>query len=477
MRNCLPLAIFFACSLHAQVQTDYSPLATKPPAKTALLAKIEKRYQSDLAELPKVYRSELEDIYKERYDFLTQNIEAGMFLYGPEFNDYYQAILDEILRANPSLPAKEIRLFISRDPSPNALCLGEGSILLNIGLIRRLENESQIAFVLCHELAHYALNHVNAAIHRHVENLNSKKTQQEIRAISRSEYGRTGKALELLKGMVFSSRRHSRLHESQADSLAMIYLRKTSYDTHEGLRCLMLLDSVDLEKYPQQPDLKKVFHTPEYPFKDSWLEQETTLFGGLAKKNEDWEADSLKTHPDCQKRISLLENQEFAIDRKKFIQAESRFQMMVEIADFELIQSLLEGGDYGACLYQSLLLLDKYPDNVYLHAVIGHCFYLIHQAQKEHTLGRHVEQPSGETPAPYKTLLYFIQNLRAGEIAKINWHYLNSRKEQFGENDEFLFALCRAAALTSNISETKALKKRYLELFPRGKNAAAVRAL
>lgn len=477
MRKYLPLLALLGTTLQAQVQTDYEPLSTKPPVKSALMARLEKRYESDLAKLPKENRAELEGIYQERYDYLKEQIESGVFLYGPEFNDYYQAILDEIFRANPALPAKEVRLFISRDPSPNALCLGEGSLLLNIGLIRRLENESQIAFVLCHELAHYTLNHVNVAIKRHVENLNSKKTQQEIRAISRSEYGRTEKAMQLLKGMVFSSRRHSRMHESQADSLALVYLRNTAYDAREALRCLALLDEVDAEKYPQTPDLKKMLNTPEYPFKDSWLQSEPTLFGGVKKKEEVWNEDSLKTHPDCQKRISLVENQDFAADRKKFVQPEPRFKTMVEIADFEVIQSLSDGGDYGACLYQTLLLLDKYPDNVYLHAIIGHCLYEIYQAQKEHTLGNHVEQPSGETPAPYKTVLTFIHNLRARELANLGWHYLNSRKDRFGQQEGFLFALCRAASITGNEAETKELKKRYLELFPRGKHAVEVRAL
>ncbi len=479
MHQYLPLlALLITCSLQAQTQkTDYQPLATKPPAKVALLAKLEKRYESDLAKLPKENRSELEGIYEERYDYLTEQIESGMFLYGPEFNDYYQAVLDEIFRANPTLPAKEVRLFISRDPSPNALCLGEGSLMLNIGLIRRLENESQIAFVLCHELAHYTLNHVNAAINRHVENLNSKNTQQEIRAISRTEYGRTEKAMQFLKGMVFSSRRHSRLHESEADSLALTYLRNTAYDAREALRCLALLDEVDVEKYPQTPDLKQVFDTPEYPFKDIWLQSESTLFGGVKKKEEVPDKDSLKTHPDCQNRINLLENQGFAEGKQKFIQPESRFQALVEIADFEMIQSLFDGGDYGACLYQALLLLNKYPDNAYLHATLGHCLYEIHQAQKEHTLGNHVEQPAGETPAPYRVVLTFVQNLRTREIANLGWHYLNRQKERFGENEGFLFALCRAASLTGKEEETKTLKKRYLELFPRGKNAAEVRTL
>ncbi len=478
MRLYLPLiALLLTRALYGQAPTDYQPLSTKPPAKAALLAKLEKRYTADVEKLPKPNRKDLGEIYAERYLFLTDGIEDGLFLFNTEFNAYYQAILDEIFRTNPAIPAKDIRLLISRDPSPNALCLGEGTLLLNIGLVRRLENESQIAFVLCHELAHYTLNHVNNAIQRYVENLNSKKTQQEIRAIARSAYGRNEKAMQLLQGMVFTDRRHSRLHESEADSMALIYLRNTAYDEREALRCLALLDEVDDEKYPQTPDLKKAFDSPAYPFKDTWLTEESTLFGGVNKTEETWLEDSLKTHPDCKKRIELLRKQEFSTDKSKFIQPEARFQAVVETSDFEMIQSEFDGGDYGACLYQTLLLLDKYPDNGYLHGMVGLCLCSMATAQQAHQLSNHVELPAGDTPAPYRAVLTFIQNLRARDLSALTLHYLNDRQARFGANETFLFACCRAAALRGNDAEIRTLRKQYLEQFPRGRFAAEVRAL
>jgi len=471
------IALLFAPVLHSQVQADYQPLSTKPPARVALLAKLEKRYTADLERLPKANRKDLESIYTERYTDLTGSVEAGLFLFGDEFNAYYQTILDEIFRANPGIPAKDIRLLISRDPSPNALCLGEGTLLLNVGLVRRLENEGQIAFVLCHELAHYTLNHVNNAIQRYVENRNAKKTQQEIRDIARSAYGRNEKALRLLQGMVFSDRRHSRLFESQADSLALIYLRNTAYDEREALRCLALLDEADQEKYPQTPNLRKAFDTPEYPFKDAWLKTESTLYGGVNQSENTWNADSLKTHPDCKKRIELLEKQNFLPGKPKFIQPEIRFRAQVETCDFEIIQSNFDGGDYGACLYQTLLLLDKYPDNGYLHGMIGRCLCAIGTALQQHDLGNHVELPAGDTPLPYRSVLTFIHNLRTREVVALAVHYLNTRQAQFDHHETFLFARCQAAVLSGNAAETKALKKQYLELFPRGIHAAEARAL
>jgi len=37
-------------------------------------------------------------------------------------------------------------------------------MVFNIGLFRRLENDDQIAFILCHELAHFTEDHVNESV-------------------------------------------------------------------------------------------------------------------------------------------------------------------------------------------------------------------------------------------------------------------------------------------------------------------------
>ena len=53
-----------------------------------------------------------------------------------------------IVQSNPGKQLEDIRLLIHRSPIPHAACYGKGSTALNLGLLRRLQNESQLAFVL-----------------------------------------------------------------------------------------------------------------------------------------------------------------------------------------------------------------------------------------------------------------------------------------------------------------------------------------
>ncbi|MBL0008948.1 MAG: M48 family metalloprotease [Saprospiraceae bacterium] len=54
----------------------------------------------------------------------------------------------------------EIKIFIYRSNEANAFSLGEGLILVSTGLLARMPDVSQVAFVLSHEIAHDAMNHV-----------------------------------------------------------------------------------------------------------------------------------------------------------------------------------------------------------------------------------------------------------------------------------------------------------------------------
>jgi Zn-dependent protease with chaperone function len=178
-----------------------------------------------------------------------------------------------------------------------------------MGLFEKLDNESQAAFVLCHELSHFYLNHSENSIRKYVNTLNSKEVQQDLKRIKNSEFKKREELEKLVKNITFNSRRHSRDHEAEADSMAIEFMRNTKFDLHESLTTLALLDSIDTDTLKTDLCLKKMFNSKEYPFKNKWIAKEEGLLGGHAELNEDESlADSLKTHPDCKARIKILEH-------------------------------------------------------------------------------------------------------------------------------------------------------------------------
>lgn len=73
-------------------------------------------------------------------------------------NTYVNDVLRRLLAKSPErgIPA---RAYVVSDRSFNAAAAPDGGIYLNLGMIRDLSNEDELAFILAHELAHVILRH------------------------------------------------------------------------------------------------------------------------------------------------------------------------------------------------------------------------------------------------------------------------------------------------------------------------------
>src|SRR5262245_25727508 len=100
----------------------------------------------------------IENIYKSRTTFYKETITDGGFLFHSLVTDYVASDYQKVVAANGNIGPR-LQLFISRSGVPNAFNSGDGNVVVNIGLLPYLENESQLAFVLCHELAHQYFDH------------------------------------------------------------------------------------------------------------------------------------------------------------------------------------------------------------------------------------------------------------------------------------------------------------------------------
>src|SRR5690606_19405430 len=105
--------------------------------------------------------------------------------------------------------------------------MGDGSIAINAGLFVYLDNEAELIFILCHEIAHYYLDHTNSSIKKYVETVNSDEVQKELKRLSKTQYRVNQQLEELTKAFTFNSRRHSRERETEADRMAFQFMKNT----------------------------------------------------------------------------------------------------------------------------------------------------------------------------------------------------------------------------------------------------------
>lgn len=390
-----------------------------------------------LASLTGEHKDDYKEVYESRFEMLGTFLKSNRLVAEPDAQRYLQSLLDHIVSVNPELKNFSIRLVFSRDWWANAYSVGEGTLIVNAGLLVRMKNEAELAFVLCHELAHLYLDHSGKSIQRSISTLKSEEFRKELKRLSRQEYGAGAELDKLLKVLAFNSRRHNREHESEADFRAAAFLKATGFSGYGAISCLELLDKVDETPLYPSLNIQQVFNYPDYSFKTRWIKKEAVIFGqmqGDASGLTAAEKDSLRTHPDCQKRLRALEpllsplpeGNAFVLDSMMFRKLQERFSL-------ELIESLYQEEEYARNLYLSLGLLQSGRHRNYAVYAVARVLNELYEAQAKHYFGRVTEKENRTYDEDYNLLLRLLDRVRLNELAELAYHFcLQYRAEMAG---------------------------------------------
>ena len=450
-----------------QLEKNYFPAPVHDTLSVDMANKLKLKLEKDKARInepSKEANTFLKSLYDKRYEYLAKTVNDDFFVADSAFTPFLQSILDKIYKANPQLP-KETKVYALRSPSPNAVSFGDGTLGFTLSLLARMENEDQVAFVLCHEIAHYHSEHSVTDL-KELARLNyDKDLKRKIDEVKRNPYGKYTKLTEIFKSMGLSLSQHSRVHEVEADSLGFTYFSAMRYDLRQASRVMEILDSASAPMDTHLIDFKKHFDFKDYPFKTSWLKY---------AKSSTWHApptedDSLETHPDCKGRAVALERQRQRLGERSSVSTAGRVPLIRAKSQFEMIHSDYHFKNYGRALFRALLLADRYPENIYLQAVIGKSLYQLFVYQQNHELGKVLELPDPRFPENYDRFLTFMHSLRLMEVSSLAYHYVTTRPAVSFEDEEFLYAVWLCSTLqVSNLSPDK-VKEEYADRFPRGK--------
>lgn len=463
------LSLFFYPSF-SQLDKNYIAAPIQDTIPTNILTRFKAKLERDKSGIPET-RSNVkgfaQELYDKRCEYVIENFNSDYFIVDTEFTPYLQKILNHIYLSNPRLPS-EASVFAYRSEIPNAMSFGEGTIGFTLGLLSKLETEDQIAFVLCHELAHYQARHSDTKLMEFATLNYDKDIRKKLRAIKRSEYGSFTKFKEIANSLHLSMAKHSRDKEFEADSIALLLYVNTQYDLHEPLRALALLDSADVNPFQENIDLKKYFAFAEYPFKDHWLTYEQAV--NLHQTSE--ENDSLQTHPQCKARMLATARQLSSFKKTGSKHVIAHKNLMREKSYFEIIESAYHFRSYGRALFNALLIANRYPQNIYTHAMIGKCLFQLYVHQKNHELGKVLVLPDPRFDDNYNRFLTFIHSLRLMELASLSYHYIAAKKNFYNADEEFLYAYWLCSTTEVSKDSPREIQSRYLIQFPKGKYAA-----
>ena len=157
--------------------------------------------------------------------FIIDDIfQSGKVLYGDTCTVVLNSIADNLLRHVPEI-RKKLSFFTLRSSMVNAFSTHQGYIFVTTGLMARLQNEAQLAFVIGHEIAHYLKKH----------NLESARLQAKL---SKNQKDDIDDRLDQLY-------RYSRNHEFEADSIGFQLFKNAGYDASQAGAALHIIGRID----------------------------------------------------------------------------------------------------------------------------------------------------------------------------------------------------------------------------------------
>jgi len=307
--------------------------------------------------------------------FEDQLLTSGQILYGDPMSEFVNQVADELLTDKKQL-RDELQFFVMKSHVPNAYTTHNGIVVVTIGLLARLENESQLAVILAHEIQHYVLKH-------------SLQQYKEVRqTISESKSRRNNSDVESKIKHLY---RFSKDQELEADKMGYELIKNSKYDLSEGIYVFEMLKFSD---FPFLETTMKIesFETPYYKYP-------THIIEGIAKKLKDAVAEDEKTdkeelneetstHPSLDKRINILKNlvdQKNFSGNKKFVVGQKEFEEIQKMSRFELLILFIRRGDYGRSFYLSSVVEILYGKGNFIDKVRAMSLYGI----LEHKIKKH----------------------------------------------------------------------------------------
>lgn len=360
----------------------------------------------------------------DRRDYFREMIKDGNLITEGELYDYVQSIADRIV-ANNSLGSKRT-IFLVKDESANAFNTGDDNVFIHLGLIYRLENEAELAYVIGHEIGHNEANHFLDRQADYAELSLNDSIKKARREIMRKDYGHVTALNKLMIPWLLENKEKSRACEEEADDFGYHSLNNSGYIPEHAIAVFDILENSEFEKDDSKFDFVQLLSLEEGKLdytKPLRLRISSSL-GFFEPEDKGEYEDLLRTHPFSDDRkdafiARIMEDggyseSEFVVDSNYF-----KYQ---EMAEHEMIISSINQGNIDRALFYALQKYKKDSSDVLVNRVIPFCFSYMGYEKKKGRSGRLIDMQDPDYDDNYNELLYFLMEISPDhcmEIAKL----------------------------------------------------------
>lgn len=301
-----------------------------------------------------------DDFYLQTNYAVDQILYSGTILVNDSMGMYVNRVADSLLAHDPETRAK-INIYILRSTVVNAFATDRGSIFVTVGLLTRLHNEAELAFVLAHEIIHFKRRHVLTG---YIEGVQMKEGE--------GKYSATTAENRFLK-------RHSyaRAQETQADEEGFDMLVASNYDPAAAIGAFEILAMADFP-FTDVDFAKSTFESPRFIFPSRYYQDTIKEY----KVNEDEQDNDFATHPSVPKRKKNMKRRVSKLTGADstgaaFLVSETMFYRVRAMAMFEEANLHTNDGEYKEAVYINQAVQQTWKNNYYLEKEMVRAMYAI----------------------------------------------------------------------------------------------------
>ena len=341
---------------------------------------------------------------------------SGKVLYGDPLSNYINKVADKVLKDQPKLRS-ELRFYVLKSYSVNAFSTNQGIIFVTVGFLSQIENEAQLAYVLCHEISQYTKKHTLESF---------KKKNDVIKGKGKFKSLDFDEKIEQLYN-------YSKENEFEADKEGLKLYLEAGYSAKAALSSFDML----LYSYLPYDEIdwgKQLLEDSLYKFPVSYTPKKSKEISA-----DEAEDDEKSTHPNVRKRRAnvedLLQIENNKSNVNEFL-GNDYFKAIQQQARIELFYILFNHAQYKKAYYLAFLYQNIYKDNAFASKIAAYSIYaksLKKNKSDKNSLG---EEFSDNAEGAFYNVTYFFNKLNEEEL-----HVLTVRETwkalQLNPNDDF----------------------------------------
>ncbi len=468
------LSLLFLLGFAYFVNGQNFPIKTKGPLPDDVIASPKERAKTlkSISDT-KTKKSSIKDFQLEIVTGSTSLLRSGNIYFNDEISEYIKSILDRLME-NESEIAEYTKVYLSKNREVNAFSMGDGILIINVGLISRLQNEAELAFILGHEITHFKKNH---SFDKYLGNKEMKKE------MTRYSGNPDDLAMKLM--------RYSRESELEADKGGFQLFTESGYPAKDAIGALKMLEMADYSPYTDSIILKDFFYKPSPKFDSIFNRLDELKPVNYVELNKEKEVkkkskttsrfkklEALKTHPDAIERIEKIQKQ---IDKKPELSESSKgtnpemFERIKQLAILESMHSAVDNGLFSVSLYEALQSIQKNLEVEYSYSIACESLFWINYMGNKHEREKTLTKPKNLGVVPYQYLSFLLTSSKEKDLREVSDVLFEKALQLYPNNEDILVFYGRHVS-GSNTSKAIELYKNYLELHPLGKHAEFVKS-